>query len=526
MHSALSSPAFGCLAQGDTSSVAQRRLIVVFGQSNSFGQEWTGNIGTTQRKNVGTSYSNVNMRQKTAQATAPDPIAWTTDQATTLQSYTSSSDNRSGHGIDGQGLGPAQSFGRHLDYYKPNHFDIAVFGVSGTSLQSNWGVNVSYPASGPNLYQQFLTFVSDTANALKSRLVAVVWVQGESDSTDSTAANNYATNLQALFNDFRTHYPTCPIIFNKLPAGDVGTFTSTVRAAQDTVAGQTSNCTLVNVDDVSLSGDATHFTADGYCALGDVLGKAVVGVLGYTNPKSWTIDNRLLVGLPQSASEWNSLLAAAGVASGGPSILYLLQEGSGNIIDAIGGHTGTASGTNLTYQVANQMLDTKGIQISGGTGQFANTDAGLPDPSTTSWARICVAYMQSAATTRNCWLMGTAGFAAISMINGGWRMSDGGNTTNGAANPQNSVRIFIQKRDKTNAISAAYNDHEKISGTQGTVTGKKETVFTNSGNGTFAYFYVADFFGAAAEKTDTEWRNIVNAMGWWNPSAADTSAPW
>jgi hypothetical protein len=511
---------------------SSRYMFALWGQSNSFGQQSTANITNSQRAGIGAAFANVKFRQKSSQPVPSDPIVWTTDTSGSLSSYTSTQNNNSGHGIDATGIGPAQSLGRHLDFYQSNKCDLACVGVSGSTLNTHWRPSGTFPSGGTNLYQQALA-VTDAAKAsFGSQIAGFFWVQGETDATDATAAANYEANLTALFNAVRTAYGPIPIVFAQLSSSFVGPFSATVRTAQANVAAAFTNCTMVVTDDVPLGGDNIHYTADGYAALGDRLAAAMVARIGWASPVAWTIDPFSLIGIPQNATEWAAVLSAAAISSGGPSSLYLLQEAAGNLADSIGGLTMTAGGAGVTYRRALADWNVKALEFSeGGNAVFTTTSASLPNPATTSQARIMYAAMYSGGSEQNMYLWGTAGFSALARIPGGggtqWEVADGGVKVTNATNVTDTIRPFVHVRKATATTRVdAYTDNAHVSGTFGTVTGKSNTIGCSFGTPHFTPFYCVDFFGAAAEFVTADVKTILQTLNWGNVNLGASAIPW
>jgi hypothetical protein len=229
--------------------------------------------------------------------------------------------------------------------------------------------------------------------------------------------------------------------------------------------------------------------------------------------------------LPANTTQWNTTMAAAGLSSGNPSALHLLQEASGNPADAIGSITLTASGT-LAYQQAASGWSTKGIGTSTGVaGLMQSVSASLPNISTTSMLALVYALVPAtAATFRSLFQFGpTFGSQAAALI---------GNSTNkklrGVADPNfvdgvddasAVVRPFVLKVNRTGAAAALYSDAEKLAPTlTATPTGKG---YALGGDNTMSFFpdaftflYSAVFFGAAAELSDAQVRTLLQTLGW------------
>jgi len=424
--------------------------------------------------------------------------------------------------------------GRHLDYYAANRVDICNVAVSGSTLATNWLPSVNWPSGGTNLFNQMVTIVNAAAASFGSSIAAFVWIQGEGDAADSTMASNYQTNLTALFNAVRAQWPGVPIVFNQLSNSNSGAFKATVRTAQSNVAGAFSSCTMIGVDDLTLT-DGQHFNADSYAALGDRLGSALVTALGLASPVSWTIDPYSLIGTPSTEAEVIAMLAAAGITwPGGNMGLWLCQETSGNLTDSsnAGAFGMTAGGTGTTYATSNINWQRKELFFpEGTTGVFSTTSASLPDPSTTGQFRIGYVFLGAATTVkRNVFVIGTAGFTTLGRDPTApgtfWQLTDGANTTADTSHAvTGSFRPWVLARRKAAGTIDAYVDNAHISGTLGTVTGKKAFIGAGS-NPLHAVNWVLDLYGSGAEFSTAQTRTILNTLNWGNTNLGASAIPW
>lgn len=217
---------------------------------------------------------------------------------------------------------------------------------------------------------------------------------------------------------------------------------------------------------------------------------------------------------PASSTEWSATLAAAGISSGGPSLLWLCQEASGNLADSIGSFTGTVSGAPLTYQQAISGWSRFGITGGdAGTAVAENTAAGLPDPASASM--LMLSYFIVSATpggTRVAHVTGNAN-QTIQRFNTTPRMQgvSGGNVATGTVNPTGAVRPYILQYDFTNNLVAVSSDQEILNPTRAAMTGKRHRF---SWNFPGSLLYLATFFNAAAELTTAQKRTLLQTMGW------------
>jgi hypothetical protein len=541
--------AVGANANESGGSGAARQLIIVAGQSNAADPGWADStthaspgITEAQRSGVGNSFATVNARTK-ASWTTTDPPVWHIDSTAALAGVTSSVNNPTGHSTNL--LGFQQSMLRHLDYYRSNSWDVVSMAITATSLAVHWLPTGTYPTAQTNLFNQMLALADAAATSFGSTPAVFVWCQGESDGADPTQAAAYQANLTALFAAVRAHWPGIAIVFNKLSSANTNaTQSATIRAAQVAVQAATSNCTLVTIDDFTLQSDHAHFTSDECNAMGDRFGNAIVGLLGLTSPVSWTIDTTMLVGCPASTAEWQAVFAAAnatygvGITSTGPESIYLCQEGSGNLADSgPGAHTMVATGTGITYGAANVNWLRKEFTLANGTtGHFENSDAGLPDPATTSWTRIGYLYVTQGAGVANLWSFGTAGFSTIQRLAAAptfnpWELFEGGVATTSSVQVTPGSRPYVVVRNKTGSTVDAYTDIDRIgSVATGTVTGKRTTMgVATTGLGTnclMGVFYWADFKGTNGEFTAAQMRAVLKTLNFGNANLGMPAIPW
>jgi hypothetical protein len=98
-----------------------------------------------------------------------------------------------------------------------------------------------------------------------------MWMQGEQDATDQTAADNYNTNLRDLLAHVRD--PTVGWSVNRVGVGRINapltTYVQTVRLAQwDVSTDDPANSPGFTTKDLPLQPDSLHYTAAGHVALG------------------------------------------------------------------------------------------------------------------------------------------------------------------------------------------------------------------------------------------------------------------
>jgi hypothetical protein len=233
-----------------------------------------------------------------------------------------------------------------------------------------------------------------------------------------------------------------------------------------------------------------------------------------------TRDPTALTYFPASTAEWSIILGIAGIATGAPSAIHLMQDASGNPACANGLFPLTASGTGLLYQQAIAGYTRVALgTTNGSTGKFESTSASLPDISTDSMLSITVALPSVIASTRDVYGFGAAATKANSQLvatTGVARLQSVGNTGNGVINSGGVVRPWVLKQDRSVNACTLYTDAEKVTVTFGATSAGKSLTFGNfiAGCGTCRYLYSATFMSAAAVITEAKIRTLLQTLGW------------
>ena len=173
------------------------------------------------------------------------------------------------------GMGSALSLGRALADAMPSADDVPwLYNASegGSSMAVDWKPTAT---TGRLLYAKAKRFFLDNRALVDSgrlKFGGLFWVQGEADSITESYANAYEENLLALIDDVATSFGPGPIVISRLSSQmSSWAYKSTVVAAQDAVATARGNVTAIDTDALTMQGDATHYTADSYISLGDLM---------------------------------------------------------------------------------------------------------------------------------------------------------------------------------------------------------------------------------------------------------------
>lgn len=239
-------------------------------------------------------------------------------------------------------------------------------------------------------------------------------------------------------------------------------------------------------------------------------------------PTMATVSRDALSGwyCPANAAEWDQALLVAGITSGGPALLWLLQEsGAGNVADSIGSFTGTVTG-DVTKQSAVSGWTRKGVLFATATlGHIRSTAAGLPDIATGDALMLSYVWTppaQSAASTIQQ-LGTTYDNDACTQTDDSLHMvgKSGSSVVGSATLLDSSVHPIVTKLNRTGSVARMYSDQEKLSPT---VTGTGKMVSLGGDNVTsflppaMKVLYTAVFTGAAARMSDATVKVLLQTL--------------
>jgi hypothetical protein len=225
---------------------------------------------------------------------------------------------------------------------------------------------------------------------------------------------------------------------------------------------------------------------------------------------------------PASSAEWTQVMGVAGITSGGPSLLWLCQEASGNLADSIGVATGTVTGTGIAYRQAVSGWTRLAFKTTDtGSGKAQTVDASLPDVGTASMLLMSYVQIQAApAAVRGVQGIGNNLVSRVSTTPRAQVLANATTVTGGSA-PTGAVRPWVLQHNETASAQRLFTDQEKLSPAfQSGVTGKACAIgaYSPATGPSALYVYTTAFFGAAAELTDAQVKTLLQTLGW--------SIPW
>lgn len=223
---------------------------------------------------------------------------------------------------------------------------------------------------------------------------------------------------------------------------------------------------------------------------------------------------------PATAGEWTITMAAAGIGTGNPSALHLMQEASGDLLDSIGAFPLTSIGTGQSYQQAVAGWTRKAVTIANAqTNAWQSVDAALPNILTTSM--LILAYVKPTTLGAQRALFG--GGAAATKIEALTAATTGaavgvcvGNSAAGAIDSGTQVRPWALQINRTAGTMTLYTDAEKLVPTfNATAAGQSISfgAFVIS-SATAAFLYSATFFVGAAEFSSAQVKTLLTTLGW------------
>jgi hypothetical protein len=223
-----------------------------------------------------------------------------------------------------------------------------------------------------------------------------------------------------------------------------------------------------------------------------------------------TMDATSRILTPATSAEWDQVMRFAGISSGGPSFLWLMQESSGNLADSLSTATLTATGA-PSYQQPVAGWSRKGVTFTdGGATVLQRTTAPVLDSATTSQLVIAYGFASSASVTRTTLQIGNATQQTLKVTTTTYQTISS-TTATGAAALGSTARPLALINDVTNSRCAGYNDSDKMVPTYRAAAGATIGLI---GNFTGGYLYGAAFQGSSAELTDAQIKRLLQTLGW------------
>lgn len=235
-----------------------------YGQSNDIGEDDANAGGSSSRPSADRGYNSFTANPKTVQRLLYSQALVGSGQQTFTDTGTTGGVTYAAAGVVNVG------FWRRIPDILQQYGGYATAGISlecpvlGASLRRNLMPGAT---DGRNIFNQSMARLDADIAIYRSQPACEVFIQGETDASDTTDASQYQANLTAYIAAVRAHLgnPTFPFFLVKVnPNLSAGSFPflATVRAAQDAVAAADSNVIIVSLDDYFPFLTTLHYAAN------------------------------------------------------------------------------------------------------------------------------------------------------------------------------------------------------------------------------------------------------------------------
>jgi len=182
-------------------------------------------------------------------------------------------------------FGPELNMAQTLTEQYPNEkFIFLKYAVSGSSLY-NWSPNYEEDLADKignkemgALFEKLVEKINFVKTHQSIRFWGVCMMQGERDARFQFAADQYAQNLTNFIQTLRSKVgiSNLPFIIGRVNPPQIKfPFASVVRAAQENIAKNLSNVTIINTDDLEKRADLVHYNSSAQLKLGKRMAKAL-----------------------------------------------------------------------------------------------------------------------------------------------------------------------------------------------------------------------------------------------------------
>ena len=170
------------------------------------------------------------------------------------------------------------------EQFPDKNFLLIKYAIGGASLL-DWApdydaakAEITGNAHFGNMYADLLKVTDSICSGYQTKLLALLWMQGERDARIPEAGTDYRQNFEAFINAIRkdTETSDLPIIYGLVnPPESRYAAVETVRKAQESISRQISGTVLISTDDLEKWDDEVHYSSAGQLTLGRRFGEAV-----------------------------------------------------------------------------------------------------------------------------------------------------------------------------------------------------------------------------------------------------------
>ena len=198
-----------------------------------------------------------------------------------------------GFGLDTGCFGPELNFGRTMADSTPGtgvKVALIKFAICATNLYNQWRSPSSGGTTG-DMYAAMVYTIQAALAALPAQytpdIAGMLWLQGESDGTNTFWANTYETNLTNLIADVRkeVNKPDLPFITGMIHLSFGWMFADVIRNAATNVANKDSTVGVFDTQDLPLGGDSAHYQTAAMVEIGKRFALIMLQVINKTANK-------------------------------------------------------------------------------------------------------------------------------------------------------------------------------------------------------------------------------------------------
>lgn len=177
-----------------------------------------------------------------------------------------------GNAIGGEGVGPDSGFTYNWNKDHPEQpLTVVQFAKGGVSM-TDWAINYNAAtASVPQYGALFPQLVTAYKNAGRPNVIAILWVQGETEADGYVDSTNYQTEMTQFISAAKTTFGTKIFIMAETQehTPGLGKNLAYVQGVQQALA-QSGQASLIDTSDLSVMPDSpSHFSMSSEFTLGE-----------------------------------------------------------------------------------------------------------------------------------------------------------------------------------------------------------------------------------------------------------------
>lgn len=165
------------------------------------------------------------------------------------------------------------------------NFILIKYAVGDSSIEewlSNGSSQIKRKVNFSNFYEKFYKNAQNIIKDYNTEVIALLWMQGETDARYKKNAKNYERNFNLLIKKFRQDFndSILPIIFGKVnPKTKIYKFLDEVQDAQNNILKSLDNSYIIETDSFQKQTDGVHYSSQGILELGTEYGNILSEIL-------------------------------------------------------------------------------------------------------------------------------------------------------------------------------------------------------------------------------------------------------